>query len=63
MCKTVVAESPAQLFPLLSFGAVHEFACGAATSLITCYHHTAILQRLEFEVCPPGKFPIQMQIF
>lgn len=26
MCKTVVAESPAQLFPLLSFGAVLEFA-------------------------------------
>lgn len=26
MCETVVAESPAQLFPLLSFGAVHEFA-------------------------------------
>lgn len=26
MCETVVAESPAQLFPLLSFGAVLEFA-------------------------------------
>lgn len=26
MCETVVAESPAQLFPLLSFEAVLEFA-------------------------------------
>lgn len=26
MCETVVAESPAQLFPLPSFGAVLEFA-------------------------------------
>lgn len=51
MCKTVVAESPAQLLPLLFWGS-SWLCCGAATSLITCYHHTELFSVLNLKFVP-----------